>query len=226
MHDKTAIFDNVAGITGGRNMADEYFDFDPEYNFRDRDILLLGPAVVDMTENFDEFWDSPLAVPVEELLDDSRRLVTAEDVQSKYEALSAYASNPANFDPSIRDAIDNMPAGFPALLRAMAWHDVEFISDAPGKNTGEAGLGGGGESTSALIDAVRAARHSVLIQSPYLILPKGGIELLGELHKQGVRIRISTNSLQSTDNLAAFMGYFKQRRQLLSYLNKLATKYR
>jgi phosphatidylserine/phosphatidylglycerophosphate/cardiolipin synthase-like enzyme len=181
MHDKTAIFDNVAGITGGRNMADEYFDFDPEYNFRDRDILLLGPAVVDMTENFDEFWDSPLAVPVEELLDDSRRLVTAEDVQSKYEALSAYASNPANFDPSIRDAIDNMPAGFPALLRAMAWHDVEFISDAPGKNTGEAGLGGGGESTSALIDAVRAARHSVLIQSPYLILPKGGIELLGEL---------------------------------------------
>jgi putative cardiolipin synthase len=179
-----------------------------------------------MTENFDEFWDSPLAVPVEELLDDSRRLVTAEDVQSKYEALSAYASNPANFDPSIRNAIDNMPAGFPALLRAMAWHDVEFISDAPGKNTGEAGLGGGGtgeaglggggESTSALIDAVRAARHSVLIQSPYLILPKGGIELLGELHKQGVRIRISTNSLQSTDNLAAFMGYFKQRRQLLN----------
>ena len=27
MHDKTAIFDGLAGITGGRNMADEYFDF-------------------------------------------------------------------------------------------------------------------------------------------------------------------------------------------------------
>ncbi len=68
MHDKTAIFDGVAGITGGRNMADEYFDFDPDYNFRDRDVLLLGPAVNDMSSNFDEFWSSSLAVPVEELM--------------------------------------------------------------------------------------------------------------------------------------------------------------
>jgi len=216
MHDKTAIFDNVAGITGGRNMADEYFDFDPEYNFRDRDILLLGSAVADMTENFEEFWESPLAVPVEELLDDSSRFVTAADVQSKYESLYAYANDPANFNPSIRDAIENMPAGFPALLRSMEWHDVHFISDAPGKNAGDAGLEGGGESTSALIEAVAAAKHSILIQSPYLILPKGGVQLLAELHKRGVQVRISTNSLQSTDNLAAFVGYFKQRRSLLN----------
>jgi putative cardiolipin synthase len=93
---------------------------------------------------------------------------------------------------------------------------VHFISDAPGKNAGDAGLAGGGASTSALIDAVRGARRSILIQSPYLILPRGGIELLAELHKQGVRVQISTNSLQSTDNLAAFVGYFKQRRSLLN----------
>jgi putative cardiolipin synthase len=39
--------------------------------------------------------------------------------------------------------------------------------------------------------------------------------LLSELHGRGVRIRISTNSLASTDNLAAFVGYFKQRPRLL-----------
>jgi putative cardiolipin synthase len=55
-----------------------------------------------------------------------------------------------------------------------------------------------------------------LIQSPYLILPKGGIELLNELHERGVTIRISTNSLASTDNLAAFSGYHKQRPRLLN----------
>jgi putative cardiolipin synthase len=77
-------------------------------------------------------------------------------------------------------------------------------------------LSGGGESTQALIEAVRGARHSVLIQSPYLILPKGGIELLNELHEAGVTIRISTNSLASTDNLAAFSGYHKQRPRLLN----------
>jgi phosphatidylserine/phosphatidylglycerophosphate/cardiolipin synthase-like enzyme len=56
MHDKTAIFDGIAGITGGRNMADEYFDFNHTYNFRDRDVLLLGPAVSEMSENFEELF--------------------------------------------------------------------------------------------------------------------------------------------------------------------------
>jgi len=216
MHDKTAIFDGIAGITGGRNMADEYFDFNHEYNFRDRDILLLGPAVQDMSDNFDEFWNSSLAVPVEELVDESEQQVTAEEVQEKYAQLHAYARDPVNFEPEMRDAIEDMPTHFPTLLQAMAWHDVEFISDDPGKNTGSEGLQGGGASTNDLISALGSAEHSVLIQSPYLILPKGGINLLAELHKRGVQIRISTNSLASTDNLAAFMGYFRQRPRLLN----------
>jgi len=215
MHDKTAIFDGIAGITGGRNMADEYFDFDHEYNFRDRDILLLGRAVQDMRDNFDEFWDSSLAVPVEDLLEELDSQLSADEIRAKYDELHAYAADPINFEPEIREAIDNMPVYFPVLLEAMAWHDVDFISDAPGKNEGDVGLGGGGISTGELVDALREARHSVLIQSPYLILPKGGIELLSELHQRGVQIRISTNSLASTDNIAAFSGYLKQRPRLL-----------
>ena len=215
MHDKTAIFDGVAGVTGGRNMADEYFDFDHEYNFRDRDILLLGAAVKDMRSNFDEFWRSSLSVPVEDLLSDPEESVTAEEIQARYDELHAYAQDPANFEVAIKNAIEEMPTQFPLLLQSMPWQDVRFISDDPGKNAGDEGLGGGGASTSALIDAMSSARHSVLIQSPYLIMPKGGIELLTELHERGVRIRISTNSLASTDNMAAFSGYHRQRHHLL-----------
>ena len=47
-------------------------------------------------------------------------------------------------------------------------------------------------------------------------MPKGGIDLFAELRKRGVRIRISTNSLASTDNLAAFSGYHKQRPGLIN----------
>lgn len=216
MHDKTAIFDGLAGITGGRNMADEYFDFDHEYNFRDRDVLLLGSAVQGMTENFNEFWQSPLAVPVEQLLDDSENQFPADEVQRKYEELHAYAADPANFELAIRNAIEDMPSYFRQILQAMVWDDVRFINDKPGKNTGESGFSGGGESTSDLVSAVAGAKHSILIQSPYLILPTGGIELLEELHQRGVRIRISTNSLASTDNPAAFSGYFKQRTRMLN----------
>jgi len=215
MHDKTAIFDGVAGITGGRNMADEYFDFDHEYNFRDRDILLLGSAVKDMRSNFDDFWVSSLSVPVEDLLSDPEESVTEAEVQARFDELHAYAQDPANFEVAIRKAIDAMPTQFPLLLQSMPWQDVRFISDDPGKNAGDEGLGGGGASTTALIDALSNAQQSVLIQSPYLIMPKDGFELLQELHDRGVRVRISTNSLASTDNMAAFSGYHRQRHHLL-----------
>jgi len=215
MHDKTAIFDNAAGITGGRNMADEYFDFDHDYNFRDRDVLLLGPAVADMSENFEEFWNSEFAHPVEDLLEDIGRDLTASDVETLSREFHAYAADPKNFKPQIRRAITEAPEKFPGIVDAMSWEDVLFISDIPGKNTGEAGLGGGGESTEHLINVVRNADSSILIQSPYLVMPEGGIELFEELVSRGVRIRISTNSLASTDNIQAFSGYHQQRKALL-----------
>jgi cardiolipin synthase C len=215
MHDKTAIFDGIAGITGGRNMADEYFDYDQEYNFRDRDVLLLGSSVSDMSENFAEFWSSELAVPVEKLLNVEAVQISGADVQQRSQELHAYAADPVNFEPEIRETIDNAAHYFPALLQAITWEDVVFLSDVPGKNSGESGLGGGGESTKQLINAVRSAEESVLIQSPYLIMPEGGIELFEELVSRGVRVRISTNSLASTDNIQAFSGYQGQRKDLL-----------
>ena len=57
--------DGKAAITGGRNMATEYFDYNRKYNFRDRDVLLLGSAVMPMRANFERFWNNPLSVPVE-----------------------------------------------------------------------------------------------------------------------------------------------------------------
>jgi len=216
MHDKAAIFDGVAGITGGRNMADEYFDFDEEYNFRDRDILLLGSAVADMQDNFDEFWSSSLAIPVADVIDPGEHTITAADTRQKIDELRLYAADPVNFEPQVRQAIVDLPTAFPTLLQKMSWQPVHFISDAPGKNDGKAGLGGGGISTDLLFDKIRSAQHSILIQSPYLIMPKGGIELLAALNKRGVRTRISTNSLASTDNIPAFSGYHRQRPRLLN----------
>ncbi len=215
MHDKTAIFDGVAGITGGRNMADEYFDFDHEYNFRDRDILLLGRAVADMTENFEEFWNSEYAVNVEGILAAEIEAVSVEDIKRHATELHAYAADARNFAPEVRQAINATSENFRALLAALVWDDMTFISDIPGKNQGDMGLGGSGESTRQLIAALQAATESVLIQSPYLVMPEGGIEFFRELVERGVRVRISTNSLASTDNIQAFSGYAGQREELL-----------
>jgi len=55
MHNKTFIVDGKVVITGGRNIADEYFDYDHEYNFKDLDFLLLGKIGQDVQNSFNLF---------------------------------------------------------------------------------------------------------------------------------------------------------------------------
>ena len=93
--------------------------------------------------------------------------------------------------------------------------DVNFVSDKPGKNKGEMGLGGGGASTDKLIELVKNAKTSIDIQTPYLITTALSQVLFNEAVKRGVKIRILTNSLASTDNVEAFSGYQSGREDLL-----------
>jgi putative cardiolipin synthase len=215
MHDKTAIFDDLAGITGGRNMADEYFDLNHDYNFRDRDVLVIGRAVEDMTANFEEFWNSDFAVPVERVLEPGLAQIAPADVQARSKLLHDYAADPRNFAPEVQAAISAASGQVQALLAMLVWGEMTFISDVPGKNAGDAGLGGSGESTRQLVAALEGAKRSILIQTPYLVLPEGGLDFFAALTSRGVRVRISTNSLASTDNLQAFSGYASQREDLL-----------
>lgn len=220
MHDKTLIVDGQVGITGGRNMAAEYFDFNRTYNFRDRDVLLLGQAVGAMRANFERFWASPLAAPVESLYDGLGLMqksvaVSDAEVQQIYRDLAAYARDPENFAPEVRAAIDDTPTAFPRVAREMVWCRVDFISDDPGKNDGRAGLAGGGKSSAALAALLQSARERVLIQTPYLVLSDSAFDLLRGLRARGVQVSINTNSLASTDNLPAFSGYRNQRQAIL-----------
>jgi putative cardiolipin synthase len=212
MHDKTLIVDSQLVITGGRNMADEYFDYDQQYNFRDRDALVMGSAALSVQQSFERFWNSNLAVALEHQLPDA---LPPEQVQATYARLHAHAADPTNFAPEVRSAIATVPESFPQLASELRWSPVEFISDTPGKNDGSAGLGGGGLSTAALARLLESAQKEVLIQSPYLVLSDNALALFRHTLARGVRIRISTNSMASTDNLQAFSGYRSQRSKLL-----------
>lgn len=216
MHDKAVIYDGLVGITGGRNMADEYFDYNHHYNFRDRDILLVGRAVEAMTENFEEFWQSSLSVSVTDIFVKQARELSDTDIAEHAQALHDYARDESNFAPEVRAMLQDLPSKFADILVDMHWGEVEYINDVPGKNDGQAFLAGGGDSTQALVDLLSRAERSVLIQSPYLVMPEGGLQLLQHLIARGVEVKISTNSLASTDNLMAFSGYAKQRDELLA----------
>ncbi len=215
MHNKTFIVDENVVITGGRNIADEYFDYDHEYNFRDRDVLLLGKETEKVNTSFIQFWNSELSVPIIKL---ANGLPTITEGENRFDRLHEYACNPDNFWPQVRTQIENLPTVFPSIKASnrLVWvDDVQFVSDDPGKNDGNSGLGGGGKSTSALIRLVKNATISLDIQSPYLITSELGRELFKAAVQRGVKVRILTNSLASTDNLEAFAGYQSGRKELL-----------
>jgi cardiolipin synthase C len=121
MHDKTFIVDGKLGITGGRNMAAEYFDYNQTYNFRDRDALLIGPVAKAMQDSFNLFWASPLSAPVEELYDglgvmQKHVSVNDQEVRDIYARLHDYANHPENFTPENRAAIADTPQAFQRLI--------------------------------------------------------------------------------------------------------------
>jgi putative cardiolipin synthase len=215
MHNKTFIVDGKVVITGGRNIADEYFDYDHEYNFRDRDVLLLGKASKMVNQSFDDFWNSSLSQNVSDVIQ-----TTSQNLSSinRFDNLHEYACNPDNFWPQVRDRIEALPDTFKSIVESgkLVWlNEVRFVSDKPGKNDDENGLGGGGISTSALVDLIKNAKTTIDIQTPYLITTDYSQSLFKEAVDRGVKIRILTNSLASTDNIEAFSGYQSERQNLL-----------
>ncbi|MEO8628984.1 MAG: phospholipase D family protein [Betaproteobacteria bacterium] len=220
MHNKTVLVDGAIALTGGRNMAAEYYDYNQEYNFRDRDALLLGEVVKTMQASFEAFWNSDLSVPVETLYDGSRFMqkhvsVRNAEIEGIYRDLHTYAQTPAHFAPEVHADIDNTPTAFARLADAMIWTDVDFVSDLPGKNANKFRLNGGGLMTAALAKLIANAQRSIVIQSPYLVLSEPAMALFRQAIARGVQVRINTNSLASSDNMQAFSGYRNQRAALL-----------
>ena len=82
MHNKIFVADNAVAITGGRNLGDTYFGQSEGTNFVDLDVLAEGRIAQDLSRSFDQYWNNPLAYPVQSLM-------TAKEI----EAMKPKASN-------------------------------------------------------------------------------------------------------------------------------------
>src|SRR6185369_6030725 len=74
MHNKSFTVDSQATIIGGRNIGDEYFGATEGVLFVDLDVLAIGPIVSEVSEDFDRYWNSASAYPVDRLLQPMRSL--------------------------------------------------------------------------------------------------------------------------------------------------------
>ena len=58
MHNKSFTVDGHASIVGGRNIADEYFELKTDAEFRDFDMLAVGPITDEVSAKVRSFLES------------------------------------------------------------------------------------------------------------------------------------------------------------------------
>ena len=213
MHSKLLLVDEAIAVTGGRNYQDDYYDWGEGYNFRDRDLLVAGPVAHEMAANFEAFWASPRSVPAERLGDVARylRAQGAPRLQppayrrpERVAALAAVVDDPAQVQARL-------------VAPAQAVAGVAFIADGPAKHRDDAPAAQVDPASDALRTLIADARGEVLLQTPYLVLSKPAQRLFRSLHKQPAppRVRVSTNSLASTDAFIAYAISYKYKRRYL-----------
>ncbi len=194
MHNKLQVVDDVVGLVGGRNIADRYFDYDTNYNFKDRDVAVYGATAVAMRESFEWFWDSPETVPVQHLRDVARELLAHPPA-----ALGPHVP-PARLAAQLEIIADERYVRETFVDAALAVEQLEYFSDRPRKQEFPQDAPQK-DITQELYDVLISAQHSVVIQSPYMVLSQRARRVFAELRERNPDIELvySTNSLASTD---------------------------
>jgi putative cardiolipin synthase len=211
MHNKSFIVDNQRVILGGRNIGDTYFEADPDIAFGDLDVLAIGPLVREVSDAFDLYWNNELAYPVSVLIDEPP---APDEIEKRMQLLNDFIAEQQ--ESAYMQALKNSELA--SQIREgrvhFSWGDAVLIYDQPEK------LKHGFDKTEyhltpQLKPYAEDIKNELIIFTPYFVPGKNGTAFLTQMSKQGVRVKILTNSLASIDQGIVHAGYSKYRKDLL-----------
>lgn len=245
MHNKIFVADNAVAITGGRNLGETYFGQSEGTNFVDIDVLAAGRIARDLSRSFDQYWNNPLAYPVQSLMtaeeidalkrpppgavparpqEDPTALAAA--TQAAIAKSNADASDGINSTTTTRTVtsptgvtttIAPLPDSADLRLLTWTWAPSVLLVDKPSKIAADADSTEESQDTAVdgLLQLMAQAKGNLLIVSPYFVPGERMMKGFAELRQRGVRVRVLTNSLASNDAPAAHVGYARYRKALL-----------
>lgn len=208
MHNKMFVADNQLAIIGGRNIADQYFGYDPKNNFRDLDLLVGGPAAPAISSSFDIYWNSNWAVPVRAFAWTGTSMLRLAELRLELSEMLAETELP---ELKRLDSSGRLATTLGRLSGRMHHAPVSVIADTPDKFT-DAGRPLVAEELGRLAGE---ANDEILIETAYFVPVNRTYERMEERLAGGVRIRTLTNSLASNDVIPAHAGYSKHRPRLV-----------
>ena len=217
MHNKALVADGAAAIVGGRNIGDVYFGLADGMNFRDLDVLTVGPSARAIADSFDSFWRSDFAMP-STAFDVAGKAAPDGAAAALAELEAAIAARLRRYREASRSSGEHHADDAPLrelpplddLLADLVWGPASVIDDAPDSPaTGAVRLG------VKLAETLSDVRRTLDIEAGYFIAGTRGLGKIGDLIARGVEVRILTNSFATNDVLPAQAAYARYRVPLL-----------
>jgi cardiolipin synthase C len=218
MHNKLLVVDNTVALIGGRNIGNQYFQMDPESQFADDDVFAAGPIAAQLSATFDEYWNSQFAIPAEALGRKKRTAAALAGQRKQASERSGQQLQPvkgSGIDYVKRIATGEPYAGMVSGQVPLVWAHAQVVCDSPDKKQVEHGTVGGRLMTQAVADAAGSVKSELLMVTPFFVPADKEMQLLKDLRQRQVRVRILTNSLESTPDPVAQSGYRHYRVPLL-----------
>ena len=212
MHNKSFIADHQVALIGGRNMTNQYYNVSDNYQFSDVDVMLLGTAVKDISHSFDEYWNHEYAYKVQEVVKQSAHHLSYESLKRQLDEHYERVTVQNYLDlTSNSQAIDSLMSRDIQL----DWVKAEVVKDSPDKIKSKAKKKE--HLNFQLIQHLEQPEKNVDLISAYFVPEKKGAKMLTDLAKDGVKVRVLTNSFKANDVAVVHAFYGKYRQNLLEH---------
>ncbi len=224
LHDKLLIVDGTVMIVGGRNLAAQYFGLSQSGSFRDRDVLVCGPAAHHAAIYFERTWcsDDVKHIPDHVVKAIGNFLFGPPSLRKFKRFCDRLHACPAKCEAIFpREAVPCSnsklsPMEVPVPGRELLSNPFDLAEGSVRFLHSDKVVKGCPDITDELIALIASARRRVVIETPYLIPSDRMYCGLRQAAARGVCVQITTNSMATTNKPLAQAGYISQRRKLVA----------
>ncbi len=204
-HRKLIVVDGREAITGGRNLADDYFNLHEKYNYEDRDVYVKGPLAEVMRDSFNEFYENKIS----HLSKRPDRPETRSDNESRQRSWASSVKKAQDFLKESPEELvfrANIERAGNAQLDKNNLYPcpvATFVTDAPGtrRHSDQEYKDKNRNVRKTFLDKILPIDKALTLSSPYFIPNDRNEFIFEELLSRGVELNLYTNSLRSTDAL-------------------------
>lgn len=210
MHNKTFLADSQVALIGGRNISNQYYDAGETFQFSDVDVMMVGEVVPDVAQSFDDYWNYPMAYPAQQMISPTKHTLDLNQLRTQLAHYKA-TTTAQNYLDLAREQADfnNWLSGEVQLQ----WVPAHLVQDSPEKISKDARREE--HLTFQLENVIGKPQKNIDIISAYFVPAETGTAALIALKKDGVRVRVLTNSYAANDVGVVHAFYAKRRVELL-----------